>query len=218
MSVSIFPILYGEGWPTKRNPHFSTIVSHSASGKEVRIPNYPYPLPEIEVPINVADLTKGEIQELVGFYEARIGAYDSFLYWDPSDYDTQVNAANTSLTPVFGKNVIGTGDGGTKTFQFFRSWLGGLRPIFAIDGITATYKPETPAVSVYVNGAVVSSGWSMSTAGLLTFTSAPANGYAVAVDCSYFYTVRFSEDSLATEQFVQNLFSASSVKLQVVYF
>jgi hypothetical protein len=33
-------------------PYFSTIASESGSGQEVRIPNWPFPLEEFDLPIN----------------------------------------------------------------------------------------------------------------------------------------------------------------------
>ena len=221
MSNSIFPMLTGEGWPVKKSPYFSTIVDEAVGGQEVRIPNYPYPLTQFELPINVADLTTGDMQSLEGFFEARGGPWDSFLYWDPTDNYTVANSifAGHAL-PATGLNVIGTGDGVKTQFQLFRQRGSGTRPIFDVNGITASYAPPltTPYVNVWVNG-VSSSAWTINGSGLITFTAgyAPANGYVVAADFAYFYRVRFSEDMLNFDNFAEYLFSAESIKFRQVY-
>jgi uncharacterized protein (TIGR02217 family) len=230
MSNAIFPIgLSGEGWPVKKSPRFSTIVHTSVSGQQTRLPNYPFPLTEFELPFNVLTLSKGDLAKLWGFYLARLGPYDSFLYYDPADCYTVTNAANEGLTPTYGKNVIGTGDGGTKDFQLYREISGALQPVFDINGITvssaiataAGFPPPitTPFANVYVNGSLVSQSgnWTLSAAGMLSFSSAPGNGYSVAADFAYFWRVRFQEDVLAFENFVQGLFSAGSVKFMQTY-
>jgi hypothetical protein len=165
VSNAIFPILSGEGWPVKRSPKFSTIVLPAASGQHVRIPNYPFPLPEYEVPFNM--LTPADLQTLWGFYQARLGPYDSFLYWDPTDCYTVANAINAGLTVTSYQNLIPgvngafpAGDGTTKTFQLYRALGGTVQPVFDVNGLGAPWStagatgpsyipPMSPPVAVW---------------------------------------------------------------------
>ena len=228
VSNSIFPQLPGESWPTKRKPRFSTIASTASSGQQVRIPNYPFPLTEFEVPINVMNLTQGELDDLWGFYVARIGAWDSFLFYDPSDNYTIQNASNVGLSPTSGQNfipgangILPAGDGSTKAFQLYRTKGRAMQPVFDINGITATLSPPiaSPYATVYVNGNAVSQSgnWTISNTGLLTFTSAPPDYATVAVDFSYFWRVHFADDDLEFSEFCLNLFEAQSVKFNQTY-
>jgi hypothetical protein len=243
MSNAIFPILSGEGWPVKRSLKFSTIVSAAASGQKVRIPNFPFPMPEYEVPFNM--LTPSDLQTLWGFVQARLGPWDSFLYWDPTDCYTVANAINAGLTVTSHQNLIpgvnGTfpaGDGTTKEFQLYRSLGGVPQPVFDVNGLVAPYStggatgpsyipPMNPSVAVwFVSGGVytpVTSGWTVSVSagntpgGVLKFVSAPPSGYGVAVDFAYFIRVRFQEDSIAFSNFATGFFEASSVKFEWSY-
>ena len=91
-----------------------------------------------------------------------------------------------------------------------------MRPIFDINGITASQAP-TPFVAVYVNGSPVTSGWTVSTTGMLTFGSPPASGATIAVDFSYFKRVRFVEDHLDFSNFMQNLYKVGKIPLEQVW-
>ena len=242
MSNAIFPTLRGLGWPVSREPYFSTIVSTSASGQQVRLPNFPVPLERFELPINHLHGNSrvtpnlADFQTLYAFYVQRLGPYDSFLYLDPTDNYTVQNALYeglptiSGLLPGQGQNFIpgiaGTfpaGDGTTKKFQLYANQGGAVRPIFDINGITASSSPpiSTPFAAVYVNGVVVTGSspgpWTISTRGMLTFTSAPANNATLAVDFGYFKRVRFQEDSLSLENFMSNLYRVKSIKLEQVW-
>ena len=160
MSNAIFPTLRGLGWPVSREPYFSTIVSTSASGQQVRLPNFPVPLERFELPINHLHGNSrvtpnlADFQTLYAFYVQRLGPYDSFLYLDPTDNYTVQNALYeglptiSGLLPGQGQNFIpgiaGTfpaGDGTTKKFQLYANQGGAVRPIFDINGIKVTARP-----------------------------------------------------------------------------
>jgi hypothetical protein len=238
MSNAIFPTLRGLGWPVNRKPYMSTIVSTSASGQQVRIPNYPFPMEQFDLPVNhlhgnaqVAP-SLADFQTLYGFYVQRLGPWDSFLYFDPTDNYTCTNALYEGLPTISGllagqgqnfiPGITGTfpaGDGTTLAFQLYANQGGAVRPIFDINGITASQAPPipTPFVKVYVNGSAVTSGWTVSTTGMLTFGSPPANNATIAVDFGFFKRVRFQEDFLSLENFMSNLYRCKSVKLEQVW-
>jgi uncharacterized protein (TIGR02217 family) len=198
----------------------------------VRIANWPFPLEQFELPVNhlhaapwgAAGANAADFQTLYGFFLARTGPWDRFLFIDPADHNTITNATYAGLTPTYGQNVIGTGDGATLAFQFMRTIGAGTQPIFdisgpTVDGTSAGLAPlvASPYVNVYVNGSAVTSGWTMSAAGMLTFVSAPANGYSIAVDCTYFRRVCFADDNIDMENFMQNLWRCKAIKLRCVY-
>jgi len=119
MSDAVYPALPGLTWPVKRTPVWATRVQTSASGREWRqslttTPRYRYVLP-YEFLRNEA--TYAEFQTLFGFFNARRGSYDTFLFDDLAD-DTAV------LQPV------GIGNASQTAFQLVRSLGGNAQPIF----------------------------------------------------------------------------------------
>jgi hypothetical protein len=238
-------VLTGEGWPVKRSLKFSTIVNTAVSGQNVRVPNFPFPLPEYEVPFNM--LNPGDLQTLWGFVQARLGPWDSFLYWDPTDCYTVANAINAGRVVTSHQNLIPgvngatpAGDGTTKQFQLYRTLGGTVQPVFDVNGLGAPYStggatgpsyipPMSPPVAVWlVTGGVYTPvlyndatySWTVSVSaanapgGVITFATAPPNGYGVAVDFAYFIRVHFMEDAVEFGNFAQGFFEASSVKFE----
>jgi hypothetical protein len=116
MSNVIFQPPAGLAWSTKKRPRYGTIVQDTTSGRsQLRIAKQQYPIWEYEM--NWEYLTGAEqsaiganagLQQMMGFFMARQGAYDDFLYSDPND--------NTVTGMPFG-----TGDGTTLGFQLTRN-------------------------------------------------------------------------------------------------
>src|SRR4051812_38528020 len=104
MSTAAFPTLAGLGWDVIRTPLWQNITQQAVSGKETRVALWSYPRHQWELTFDV--LRQGtvhgtaytEFAQLFGFFNARRGSFDSFLYQDADD-----NA-------VTGQG-IGTGDG-----------------------------------------------------------------------------------------------------------
>src|SRR5437667_11316720 len=119
MSTSVLPTLKGKGYEVVRTPIWSTSIQQFISGKELRINNgWTYPIYQWDIPYNFlrSDATNSELQSLLGFYNARNGSYDSFLYADSDD--NSVTSQN-----------IGTGNGSTLTFQLVRTFGAFVEPI-----------------------------------------------------------------------------------------
>ena len=186
MSTAILPSLVGLGFDVVRTPQWDTIVQESLSGKETRIARQTYPRWKWELTYNVLRSgSYGELQQLAGFFNARQGKFDSFLYQDVDD------------NSVTGQQ-ISTGDGVTTSFQLIRNFGGFLEPILAPNLVS----------HVYLNGVVQSSSsysvasWGNSNAGIITFNSAPASGIVITADFSYYFPVRMSEDSVSFNMFI----------------
>ena len=203
MSNLIYPKLQGEGWPVVKRPMWSTEVQVSSSGMEVRTPNYPYERYQFEIPYEwmSSNAAIEDLQTLMGFYNARGGAYDSFLFDDVTD-DAVL------LQP------IGTGNGSTTAFQLQRTLGTATRPVYDINGIIASTS-SPPTITVYLNG-VSTGSYSIGTTGLLTFGSAPGSGVAITASFGYFWRCRFSEDQIDFENFANQYWSVKKVVLQQV--
>lgn len=195
MSQAVFPSLPGLAWSTFKRPTFSTRISARQSGREVRAANYIYPLYEFELSYEVlrADTVLVELQQLMGFFLARQGQFDTFLFMDPTDN-------------LVTSQVVGVGDGVTKVFPLIRDLGGWVEPI----GQAA----NTPTVTV---AGTTATGWTITQPNLLTFASAPALGASVAVQNLEFYFVcRFMDDVQEYENFMNQLWLMKSCKFRSV--
>jgi uncharacterized protein (TIGR02217 family) len=193
MSNAIFPALPGLGWNVKRTEVWKTRVQEAISGKEVRIADWSFPRHQWELTFDFLRSAPSftEWQSLIGFFDLRQGAFDSFLYADADD-----NAITDQ--------PIGTGDGMTTTFQLVRALGGYSEPIIAPNIVT----------NIKVAGVVQGGGtYSVNAAtGLVTFTAAPAGGASITASFSYYFRCRFSGDSIDFEKFMSQLWSAKSIK------
>jgi uncharacterized protein (TIGR02217 family) len=111
--------------------------------------------------------------------------------------------------------AIGTGNGSTTVFQLVRSMGvalpggGFAEPITAPNAVSA----------IYLDGIVQSAlGYSVDlTTGLVTFTVPPPAGQLVTADFTYYFRVRFADDTADFENFLYQLWSLKQVKLQSVF-
>ncbi len=87
-----------------------------------------------------------DYQTLLGFYEARYGAWDSFLYNDPTD---DVTAGAVCLNTVtYGT----TGDGATKTFQLQRAFGAAVSPVYDVNSTSVNSLGQSGVNAVTLGG------------------------------------------------------------------
>ena len=65
---------------------------------------------------------------------------------------------------------------------------------------------------IYVAGTLQTSGYTVSSSGLVTFTTAPTSGQALTWTGSYWWPCNFDDDTLALSKFMGGLWEAKSVK------
>ena len=216
MTTPTFPALAGQGWSTHKKPLFSTIVASHVSGREVRDALYANPVWQFELTFDGLDgtptgqyggLGASSLQALMGLFLQCQGQFGSFVFYDPTDYSVTGQA-------------FGTGDGTTTTFQLCRT-LGGFTEPIVVPAAAGTLNfpggqsASVPNPTIYNNGTLVSSGYSISTpGGVVTFTSAPAAGHALTWTGAFGFLCRFDGDDLDFEQFMANLWKAESVKFR----
>lgn len=212
--TAIFPTLPGLGWSVSKAPRFSTRIQRAVSGRELRVLDQPNPIWTWTLTYSLLrdqNDTRGasgpgigydELRTLMGFFLQQQGAFQPFLFDDPTDDRVSGQA-------------IGTGDGSATVFQLVRS-MGVVLPGggFA-EPITA---PNTVS-TIYFNGVRQSpSGYTIDPAtGLVTFTAPPPAGQLVSVDFTYFFRVRFADDTAEFENFLYQLWALRQVKLQSVF-
>src|SRR5579875_1711002 len=200
MSTQIFPSLLGLGWGCKRTPLWKTRVQEVVSGKETRVAYWSFPRWQWELTFDFlrqpssAGSSDAEFAALAGFFNARQGQFDTFLYQDPDD-----NA-------VAGQGIA-VGDGSTVSFPLVRAFGTVVEPILAPNIVSGVYVGGVPVPG---SGFTVSR-WGSASPGTITFTTAPASGAVVSADFSYYFPCRFTADDLTFEKFMAQLYSAKKV-------
>jgi uncharacterized protein (TIGR02217 family) len=133
------------------------------------------------------------LQTLIGFYNARQGQFDDWLYSDPDD---------SSVTA----QQFGVGDGVTTSFQLVRTFGGFSEPV------TALVSTDFP---VYVNGTATGAVAATLT-GVVTFTTAPAAGALLTATFSYYWRVRFDDLDLTLDKMMGGLWSSGDISFTSV--
>lgn len=194
MTLAVFPQLEGLEWNTVKRPDFKTGVFESLSGRESRIKHRQYPKYTFRVSVEflIENREEAQLKELMGFMLQRGGMYEAFLYKDPND-----NHVDNQL--------IGAGNGATTSFQLVRDYGGFTEPVENINAVASADDGHTPYI--YVNGdrKTLTTDYTVSESGLITFVSAPANGAQVTATIDYYYRVRFLADGYDFTQFMADL-------------
>jgi uncharacterized protein (TIGR02217 family) len=212
--TATFPTLPGLGWSVSKAPRFATRIQRAVSGRELRVIDQPNPIWTWTLTYSLlrdehdtrAASGPGagydELRTLMGFFLQQQGAYQPFLFDDPTDDRASAQA-------------IGSGDGGTTVFQLVRTMGAALPGGGFAEPITA---PNTVS-TIYFDGVRQSaSGYSVDSAtGLVTFATPPPPGQLITVDFTYFFRVRFADDSAEFENFLYQLWALKQVKLQSVF-
>lgn len=192
----MFPTLKGLIFPVTKTPIWSTKIQTATSGKETRLAFWSYPIWKYSIGFDILQSNAvGDLQTLAGFYLARQGSYDSFLFTDPDD-----NAV-TALQ-------FGTGNGVTTSFQLLRTLGGYAEPVQALNG----------AASIFNAGALqtVTTNYTISATGLVTFVTAPLAGNVLTWTGSFYWRCRFLSDSIDLNKFMKDLWELQNLSFQSV--
>jgi uncharacterized protein (TIGR02217 family) len=189
MSNIVYPNnLNGLGWSLIRRPTFDTTVRASKSQREVRYQNISETLMEFDLTYEF--LSQTDMVTLLGLFCRMRGAYDTFYFDDPED--------NT------GTNVqIGTGNGLITDFTLQRSFGASTRVVDQVNAITQVTLNGTPT-----------SAYTIVQPNIIRFTTAPGSGVIVRATFTYYWKVRFLQDSNAFEEFMQNMHQLRKVSFR----
>lgn len=181
--------LPGLTFSVHKKPMFKTRISEGAAGNEVRNAMMQYPRWDFELTYDYLEDKSGansSLKTIMGFFLARQGSFDSWLFKDPDDY--QVTAG-----------ICGTSDGVTTAFPFARAMGGFIEKVGQVD--TAN------TINVYLDGALQSpSLYTVTLPNTMVFTTAPAAG-TITATFQFFYACRFVEDQMDFEKFYDKLWS-----------
>lgn len=211
--TNVFPSLPGLAWSVFKSPQFKTRIQKSVSNRELRLTFQPMPTWEFKLKFSFLrdkndtrqpnwGTSLNELRTLMGFFLQQQGSLTPFLLDDPTDDSATDQALENTTTGGT------TGDGTTTTFQLIRTMNGFNEPIIAPNEL----------YDVYLNGVLQSpSSYSLNSGnGILTFNTAPGAGVNVTATFTYYFLVRFGEDTSAFENFLYQLWSANEIKLQSI--
>ncbi len=158
-------------------PAYSTSVISTASGYEQRNQNWAAARGKWDVSSGLKK--QSQLETLIAFFRARKGKAHGFRFKDWTDY----KAAGQTL---------GIGDGTTQIFQLVKNYASG-----AGSEIRTITKPVSGTVAVYANGVKKTTGVSVNaTTGIVTFSTAPAQGVIITADFEFDVPVRFDTDEM----------------------
>jgi len=195
MSTSVYPTLPGLSFGVQREVLAPPVtIRTSPSRREYRSRNATSPLYlyTLQYEFLRSGAAWAELQTLLGFYNARGGPFDSFLFTDPDD--NQVAAQS-----------FGTGNGSTAAWQLVRSYGGFAEPVLDTNG----------APQIYVNGTLqtVFTHYTLPGNGVVQFNTAPGAGALLTWTGSFYRRCRFEGDRISTSKFMQDLWEAKRVQL-----
>ena len=206
MSNAQFPDLRGLSWDYTLTPTFSTGVQQATSGREVRAAFWSAPIWKISLQYeflhddaqHVDQNGYSELQQLVGFFLARQGSFDSFL----------IDLAQLTRKPLdstVSGQPIGIGDGSTISFQLVRNIGGYLEQV---------QNPAGQSATVYVAGVKKTQGTDYTISnGVVSFASPPVAGAAITADFQWLWRARFAQDEIEFGNFMYLLWEAKKVEL-----
>jgi uncharacterized protein (TIGR02217 family) len=164
---------------------FSTNIVSLMSGNERRNSDWADARMTYDVAPGVR--SEAELAVLLSFFRARRGAAIGFRFADP--FDDSSNGANG--VPAMTDQLIGTGDGVRTAFPLIKLYGTGASAQKRV--IT---RPRAATVIVAVNGAAVTSGWSLNSQGQILFQTAPVAGASITAGFRFDVPVRFANDRI----------------------
>lgn len=194
MSDAVFPALPGVKWNVKRTPIWKSLSEESVSGKEMSVALMTYPLRRYSLSYELLRAgALAELEQLEGFFNARRGRHDTWLYNDPDDYavtDQAFGTGNGSSTVFY---LVRTRGGFTEPVQSLNS-----APVIKVDGVTKTLTVD----------------YTISALGAVTFVTPPADGAALTWNGTYYWRCKFLQDIAEFDQFMKNLWQLGRLEFR----
>ena len=231
MSNVFFPVLDGQGkgipWVVEsRTAQWSTQVQRGQGGSEFRASMWSAPRWKwnVKLPLLKDDAALAAFKTLAGFFMARGGMQDSFLFAPMEDAYLIGKAQAGGWCRLTGVQ-IGVGDGvttifplvrpfGTQAFPYGRA----AEPVQWVDTRGAPYGSFPPAGKV--NGVAAPATFTTfdgATGGVLaTFATAPGAGTTVTADFEFAYRVRLAADEFSVKWLAWAMLEGNGIELEQV--
>jgi len=172
-------------------PRFQTTVVTLGRGAEQR--NADWAQQRMKYDVSYGIQSEEDYHEVRDFFMARLGRARGFLFKDWSDYYAE-------------NQQIATGDGVAEDFQLVRRYTSGVtyeRKIIA---------PVTGTVQMFLDGVPTSATVNYST-GMVSFSTAPADGVVIAASFEFDVPVRFNTDEFPIELYIFNAAAIGSIEI-----
>ena len=197
MGNAIFPTFPGLKWGRKKTAVWSTGTQKSASGREFRTAYYTYPQWRFSLSFEVlrTKASVNELEQLAGFFNARKGSFESFLYEDPTDN-------------IVTHQPIGNTVQGVTRYQLVRSMGGFIEPVLAVK--------ERPAVKVGGVALTYGRDYSVTDKGVLVFNTPQTPGRPITWTGGFYFRVRFTSDTVDFENVLGSLWAAKKIEFTSV--
>ena len=184
-------------------PERRTQVVELASGDEERNASWANSRRRYDVAYGIR--RADDLAAVVAFFEARNGRLHGFRYKDWADYKSALPSQAITATD----QQIGTGTGSLQTFQLAKRYTSGAQT-----WVRTITKPVAGTMRVALGMVEQMSGWTVdNTTGVVTFTTAPANGVAVRAGFDFDVPVRFDSDTLDVTLDFERLGSITAIPL-----
>lgn len=197
MGNAVFPEFPGLKWGRKKTAVWSTGTQKSASGREFRTAYYTYPQWRFSLSFEVlrTKASVNELEKLAGFFNARKGSFESFLYEDPAD--------NAVTDQPVGNTVQGV-----ARYQLVRSMGGFIEPVSAVK--------ERPAVKVGGTALAYGRDYTVTDKGVLVFNTPQPPGRPITWTGGFYFRVRFTSGTVDFENVLGSLWAAKKIEFTSV--
>ncbi|MDT8854764.1 DUF2460 domain-containing protein [Paracoccaceae bacterium Fryx2] len=184
-------------------PERRTQIVELASGDEERNASWANSRRRYDVAYGIR--RADDLAAVVAFFEARNGRLHGFRYKDWADYKSALPSQPITATD----QQIGTGTGSLQIFQLAKRYTSGAQT-----WVRTIAKPVAGTVRVALGMVEQLSGWTLNaTTGVVTFTTAPANGVIVRAGFEFDVPGRFDSDTLDVTLDFERLGSITSIPL-----
>jgi uncharacterized protein (TIGR02217 family) len=184
-------------------PERRTQIVELASGDEERNASWANSRRRYDVAYGIR--RADDLAAAVAFFEARNGRLHGFRYKDWADYKSALPSQAITATD----QQIGTGTGSQQAFQLAKRYTSGAQT-----WVRTIAKPVAGTVRVALGMAEQLSGWTVdTTTGVITFTTAPANGVIIRAGFEFDVPVRFDSDTLDVTLDFERLGSITAIPL-----
>jgi len=190
-------------------PEFATVIQEAVSGQEQRIKVWAKCRAKYDIGYSVlnSDDPVGSYRAVLALFYGHNGRLRAFRFKDWSDYQ----AEDTSF---------GTGDGSDTTFQLSKTYDPSLILLNTPGSFTYTREiyllATTPVIKVNGVTQTVTTHYTISANGLVTFVTPPTNGHALTWTGEFDIPVRFDVDHLPVVMNVNSIAQIGSIELREV--
>lgn len=182
-------------------PYRRTEIISLVSGREER--NTPWANSLRRWDLGPAIKSRGDIHQLIAFFEARRGPLHGFRFRDPLDHTSSLSEDGVHHTD----QLLAQGDGTQTRFALTKTYESGPNP-----WVRPILKPVVETLRAGVNGMRVEAGWDDENAQLL-FAEPPAAGATVSAGYIFDCPVRFDTERL---EIALDLIDAGTLSLPLV--